>query len=164
MEICNSNLSNILNNIVGGKPPQKRRLQDMRFCIVEDDGRSYFMSIDEASKLLGISRRTFFQYLPQVNVKPEEKKRVGQKFYFAEDVIARMWVLQRRFGRTSNGGLKKNAAKASPEKGGAASKAIGPNSRPIKLSSQPIETSSKPLSVEQKQAAQQRVAEILAKV
>lgn len=121
----------------------------MKFCIVEDDGRSYFMGIDQASELLGISRRTFFQYLPQVKVKPEEKKRIGQKMYFAEDVIARMWVLQRRFKRLSNGGSKDVAPKPRPENGGLESKLPAPISEPQ--------------TVEQKQAAEKKIAEMLAR-
>lgn len=135
----------------------------MKFCIVEDDGRSYFMGIDQASKLLGISRRTFFQYLPQVHVKPEEKKRIGQKMYFAEEVVARMWVLQRRFKRLSNGGTRGVAQKPLPERGGSAGIAPKPRLENGGSEQRPPLPISQPQTLEQKQAMQTRIAEMLAR-
>ena len=122
----------------------------MKFCVVEQQGSKYFNSIDEASKLLGVTRRTFFEYLKQVKVEPWDRKLVRQKSYFSEEVLSRMWVLQRRFGRTGKGRQTGVAEKPLSEKGGPENKQSEPNS--------------KPLTVEQKQAAQKRVAEILERV
>jgi len=125
----------------------------MKFCVVEQEdgqGSQYYFSIDEASRMLGITRRSIFNMLKSVKVEPRDRKQIRQKSYYSENVLGRLWVLQRRHGRTGNGratGVPENAA---PQKG-------GPDSKPI-------EPNSKPLSAEQKLAAQQRVAEILAKV
>jgi hypothetical protein len=122
----------------------------MKFCVVEQQGSKYFHSIDEASKILGVTRRTFFEYLKQVKVEPWDRKLVRQKSYFSEEVLGRMWVLHRRFGRTGNGRATGVSENNVLKKGGPESKQL--------------EAGSKPLSAEQKLAAQNSIAEILAKV
>jgi DNA-binding transcriptional MerR regulator len=64
--------------------------------VSKEQANQVFIDIDNASNLLGVSRRTFFEYQKMVHVKPEERKRIGQRLFFSEEAIARMWVLQRR--------------------------------------------------------------------
>ncbi len=73
----------------------------MKFYLIDEQASQYFIDIDSASDMLGVSRRTFFDYAKQVQVRPEERRRMGQKIYFAEGVVARMWVHQRRHERDS---------------------------------------------------------------
>lgn len=69
----------------------------MRYCIKSEGGKDrYFLDIDTASALCGVSRRTFFEYLKAVDLKPEEKRRIGLKLYFDESVVSRAWILNRR--------------------------------------------------------------------
>jgi hypothetical protein len=116
----------------------------MKFCVVEQQGSKYFHSIDEASKILGVTRRTFFEYLKQVKVEPWDRKLVRQKSYFSEEILGRMWVLQRRFGRTGNGGKTGVVQNPLSQKGGPENK--------------PIEPRSKPQSAEQKAAMQNKIS------
>jgi len=69
----------------------------MRYCIKTEDGKErYYVDIDTASALLGISRRTFFEYLKKLNIKTDERKRIGLKLFFDEEVISRAWIMNRR--------------------------------------------------------------------
>jgi len=81
------------------KPYFKTRRNSNEVLLIDEQASQYFIDIDSASEMLGVSRRTFFDYAKQVQVKPEEKRRMGQKLYFSEAVVARMWLLQRRYER-----------------------------------------------------------------
>jgi hypothetical protein len=92
----------------------------MKFCVVNQEdgqGSQYYFSIDDVSKLLGVSRRTIFNMLRAVEVEPRDRKQIKQKSYYSENVLGRLWVLQRRNGSAGNGRSTEVATKPSPEKG-----------------------------------------------
>lgn len=107
----------------------------MKFCVVNQEdgqGSKYYFSIDEVSKLLGVSRRTIFNMLRAVEVEPRDRKQIRQKSFYSENVLGRLWVLQRRHGRAGNGCSTGVVGKPLPGKGGrgdaeCASKQAGDN-------------------------------------
>jgi len=65
-----------------------------------NNGRDeYFVDVISASKMLGVSRRTFDTYLSsgKVEYNPQmDKRRIGMKVYYSESLISRLWVYSRR--------------------------------------------------------------------
>jgi len=135
----------------------------MKF-IVLNEGQS-FMDIDSIGEMLGISRRSVFEYLRQVRINPEDKKKVGSKLYFSDELVGRIWARKKRNERRDDrkkggtGVMKKEFAKTKPSN-------PGPMGVPLRSPAKEVEVpKAEPvLTQESRKAMQDAIENILAKL
>lgn len=135
----------------------------MKF-IVLNEGQS-FVDIDSIGEMLGISRRSVFEYLRQIHINPEDKKKVGSKLYFSDEVIGRIWARRRRIERGGDrkerraGVIKKEFAKTKPNNSGPMGVPLGTPAKEVEVPKpQPVQTQ------ENRQAMNAAIDRILAKL
>ena len=135
----------------------------MKF-IVLNEGQS-FVDIDSIGDMLGISRRSVFEYLRQIHINPEDKKKVGSKLYFSDEVIGRIWARRRRIERGGDrkerraGVIKKEFAKTKPNNPGPMGVPLGTPAKEVEVPKpQPVQTQ------ENRQAMNAAIDRILAKL
>lgn len=99
----------------------------MKFIVLAEHGGQYYYDIDQAATMLGVSRRAIFDLLKRVNVEPSERRVVNQKSYYSEDVLGRIWALQRRYRPSEKWGAAGSVAKSPPEERGVENKLEEPS-------------------------------------
>ena len=117
----------------------------MKF-IVLNEGMS-FMDIDSIGEMLGVSRRSVFDYLRQVRIDPGDRKKVDSKLYLSDELVARIWVRKRRNEvrpdrrLTGTGVVKKVFAKTKPDNPGPMGVPLGKPTNEVEVPRpQPVQT------------------------